>query len=429
MSSSDFWQLISESPDSRREREGRRRPRIDSRSGNGASMPWIAADLLTVLVAVAAATLYRFRSGSGLAAWRLIHKASIHGRSTDILLALLLGFTVVLILTSWRLHLYEPTRVKGFLSEQRLSARACFTSGLFLICVLYLLRADDVPRSIVLIALALVTVSLGVRRAAYRILLYRHFDRDLGTRNVLIVGTGQEAQALRHHLDSVRYLGYRFKGFVEEPGSRARRQGEAAATADVVGTLETLFLNVRQYFVDEILFTTRCDRETPGGGAGTSRGSMAWVCAWRLMLCDGLAWNSPIEYIGQFPTIPLHSGHVPELGLLLKRGMDMLSGNGDSAGAFSAAAGHCAGGEAGFARAGVYSSERLGKKGRVFRCIKFRTMVRDADKRRADVMHMNERDGVLFKISNDPRITAWAVFCASTLWTSCRSSSMCCAAT
>ena len=52
-----------------------------------------------------------------------------------------------------------------------------------------------------------------------------------------------------------------------------------------------------------------------------------------------------------------------------------------------------------------YFSERIGKKGRVFRCIKFRTMVRDADKRRADVMHMNERDGVLFKISNDPRIT------------------------
>jgi len=52
-----------------------------------------------------------------------------------------------------------------------------------------------------------------------------------------------------------------------------------------------------------------------------------------------------------------------------------------------------------------YSSERIGKKGRVFKCKKFRTMVRDAEKRRADVMHMNERDGVLFKISNDPRIT------------------------
>ena len=52
-----------------------------------------------------------------------------------------------------------------------------------------------------------------------------------------------------------------------------------------------------------------------------------------------------------------------------------------------------------------YFSERIGKKGRVFRCTKFRTMVRDAEKRRADLMHLNERDGILFKISNDPRIT------------------------
>jgi lipopolysaccharide/colanic/teichoic acid biosynthesis glycosyltransferase len=52
-----------------------------------------------------------------------------------------------------------------------------------------------------------------------------------------------------------------------------------------------------------------------------------------------------------------------------------------------------------------YLSERIGKRGRVFPCVKFRTMVCDADKMRADVMHLNERDGVLFKVSNDPRIT------------------------
>jgi lipopolysaccharide/colanic/teichoic acid biosynthesis glycosyltransferase len=52
-----------------------------------------------------------------------------------------------------------------------------------------------------------------------------------------------------------------------------------------------------------------------------------------------------------------------------------------------------------------YASERIGKKGRVFGCIKFRTMVPDAERRRAEILHMNERDSVLFKISNDPRIT------------------------
>jgi lipopolysaccharide/colanic/teichoic acid biosynthesis glycosyltransferase len=47
----------------------------------------------------------------------------------------------------------------------------------------------------------------------------------------------------------------------------------------------------------------------------------------------------------------------------------------------------------------------LGRKGRVFKCYKFRTMVKDADQRRGDLQHMNERDGVLFKIKEDPRLT------------------------
>jgi lipopolysaccharide/colanic/teichoic acid biosynthesis glycosyltransferase len=32
-------------------------------------------------------------------------------------------------------------------------------------------------------------------------------------------------------------------------------------------------------------------------------------------------------------------------------------------------------------------------------------MVHDAESRRAEIMHLNERDGVLFKVTNDPRIT------------------------
>jgi exopolysaccharide biosynthesis polyprenyl glycosylphosphotransferase len=52
-----------------------------------------------------------------------------------------------------------------------------------------------------------------------------------------------------------------------------------------------------------------------------------------------------------------------------------------------------------------YLSDRIGRRGRVFRCVKFRTMVQDAEQRKADLLHMNERDGVLFKVSNDPRVT------------------------
>src|SRR5205807_1734685 len=52
-----------------------------------------------------------------------------------------------------------------------------------------------------------------------------------------------------------------------------------------------------------------------------------------------------------------------------------------------------------------YKAQRIGRKGRAFPCYKFRTMVHNADQLKAELEHMNERDGVLFKIANDPRIT------------------------
>jgi exopolysaccharide biosynthesis polyprenyl glycosylphosphotransferase len=48
---------------------------------------------------------------------------------------------------------------------------------------------------------------------------------------------------------------------------------------------------------------------------------------------------------------------------------------------------------------------RVGRDGREFEIIKLRTMVVDAEARKAELMHQNESDGALFKIRNDPRVT------------------------
>jgi exopolysaccharide biosynthesis polyprenyl glycosylphosphotransferase len=52
-----------------------------------------------------------------------------------------------------------------------------------------------------------------------------------------------------------------------------------------------------------------------------------------------------------------------------------------------------------------YSSERIGINGKPFSMMKFRTMVKDADKQLAGLLSANEGDGLLFKIRDDPRIT------------------------
>lgn len=53
----------------------------------------------------------------------------------------------------------------------------------------------------------------------------------------------------------------------------------------------------------------------------------------------------------------------------------------------------------------LYRSTRVGKKGATFTCLKFRTMIQGAEALQGKLRDLNERDGVLFKIEKDPRIT------------------------
>ena len=53
----------------------------------------------------------------------------------------------------------------------------------------------------------------------------------------------------------------------------------------------------------------------------------------------------------------------------------------------------------------IFSQERVGKNGRLFRMYKFRSMYPDADRRKVEFLKQNQvSDGMMFKLENDPRI-------------------------
>ena len=52
-----------------------------------------------------------------------------------------------------------------------------------------------------------------------------------------------------------------------------------------------------------------------------------------------------------------------------------------------------------------YQQERVGYKRKVFKMWKYRTMVVNADKQKRIYQNLNEADGPVFKIKNDPRFT------------------------
>ena len=52
-----------------------------------------------------------------------------------------------------------------------------------------------------------------------------------------------------------------------------------------------------------------------------------------------------------------------------------------------------------------YVQMRSGKNGKPFKMIKFRSMYKNAEKQRAELLEQNEADGPIFKLTDDPRVT------------------------
>jgi exopolysaccharide biosynthesis polyprenyl glycosylphosphotransferase len=358
---------------------------------------WAGLDFLSALVA----GLIAFRIHLAPKAPITSHAVLRHLEATAPLasFAYLLVFSIYVVIFARIFGLYRSPDGGSGLHEQRLTVQAVLTAGLMLCGTLYVMREYGVSRIVVAVTILGTLVLLMARRAIERKMMQRRFLQGRETRNVLIVGNGRVAHALRNHLQSLPHMGFRFMGFVSLANGP-----EDTANPQVIGSIENCVALARSLFVDEIYFSTPAEKQTVISVVAEAREIGIDV---RVVpdLYDGLAWNAPVEFIGQFPTIPLHQREFPKGAFFIKRVMDVIL----STLALLVAAPFMAviallirmdsGGPV------FYRAARIGRKGRTFTCYKFRTMVKDADKQQEELKNKNERDGILFKISNDPRIT------------------------
>lgn len=257
----------------------------------------------------------------------------------------------------------------------------------------------DVPRAVLLVAVAWILPALLVERQIVRSVVRRRRRRGVGLRPVVILGANAEAIDLAESLmDPI--LGRRVVGFISaDPnvpemlsGLPVHVSGDPAQTASTLG-------------VDSVVIaTTALDATAPTGllRSFLDRGIEIEMTS----ALTGVANDRiHVHAVGPYPLIGIDPGFRGGWRAIAKRIFDVVVSTTtlillspllvvslvavrlDTKGPV------------------FFHQNRLGRRGIHFRVHKIRTMVVGAESMKAELESHNEGDGPLFKIDGDPRVT------------------------
>ncbi len=214
-----------------------------------------------------------------------------------------------------------------------------------------------------------------------------------GSVPVIVVGTGKLAQTVASHLRA--HSSVNFVGFVDD---------NPLGRKDVLGELDELPELCRRYSVARVVV---CFSRTHPERTTRMLKSLAGQVGVSIVprYYELITARTNVEDLSGLPMLDIAPSSLSLGSRFLKRTFDVIVS--------SAVLLVCAPFFAAVAITIKATSEgsvffrqtRTGRDEESFSMMKFRTMYRDAEARRHEVAHLNEMDGPLFKIQNDPRVT------------------------
>ena len=326
-------------------------------------------------------------------------------------------FTSLLALLSvpvWLLALVKVQAYKSrYITRRSQEFRRLLTAGALgsasLLVISDLWRRIDIQRDFVLFAFLIGLLLLGAEREVVRQSFLALRRRGHRLRAVAIVGDNAEGDELRRMFEASPELGYAFAGFITvEPGRRFARPGEVLGrideAVDVLARRQVSSVMIAASAVD-VAHTSSLIRRLLNAGINVELSPT---------LPDIAVERLSIRPLGRFPVMYLEPFHQSGWRSVAKRVFD------------------CGAALAGLVTLALpllaistlirldskgpvfFRQERVGRNGRLFHVIKFRTMVPNAHELRGELAAQNEADGPLFKIKNDPRVTGIGRFLRKT---------------
>ena len=319
---------------------------------------------------------------------------------------LLIIYLVVWIYFSIHFQLYSSKRMIRFDQE---ALDVCKTT---IICLAiatippFFIRDYPLSRIFLLYLWVLHTGSLILFRIALRELLRYLRSRGYNFREILIIGRNDRAAKLVKKIEESPELGLRILGFIDAPNANGQNGPASLSKYGIsgnLGSLETIlrnqvvdevfvFLPIKSFYseIDKILIT--CEHVGVEVKIPTDLFSLKLA-------------KSTVSHYGTVSVIDLYTSPKMTWQLIAKRLIDVTA----SAVALlvlsplfmviSIVIKATSKGPV------FFKQQRVGYNGRFFNCLKFRTMVENAEALRKDLLRLNEMDGPVFKIKNDPRVT------------------------
>ncbi len=312
-----------------------------------------------------------------------------------------------LVLSFWVFFLsffgaYGSPRTTSRLAYTWAIARAILIGLAFLLTTLFLLKIQYVSRAVVILFAVLDFGVLVAIRLGVVWYFHRSLRRGERFRRVLIVGSGARARRLTENLLEHSEWGIRIVGYLDPHEARV---GTRVLDSTVLGTVDDISSVLKQNVIDEVILAVPRAMIPDVGKIAYACEEEAVKLSWMADVFDVRVARTRLVQFGGITLLTLEPVAHDEWKMLVKRLIDFavaglmvpvllpligfiaLAIKLDSPGPV------------------FFAQERVGFRKRRFRMLKFRTMVAEADRLQADLEHLNEAKGPIFKIANDPRIT------------------------
>src|SRR6266481_5464886 len=298
--------------------------------------------------------------------------------------------------------LYHSYRLSPVSRELRDLVTAIALATAPLVLAGFVLGFDTITPAFLVAFVAATTVGLGLGRRVMRVVagLVRRLGRNL--RDVVIVGDGGPALDAATRLARREALGYRVVDVLMlEPGAtNGTREASAATLVARLGAI------IDRQPIDEVFIAFSLEEAQPLIGPVIALCEDLGVTLRVIAQLAPLDWaRVSLDALAGQPVLTISSAPAESVWLVAKRLLDLTAatiGVVVLAPLFLAAAVAVKVDSKGPI---FFAQTRVGLNRRRFRIFKFRTMAVDAEAAQATLEHLNEAQGPVFKIENDPRVT------------------------